>query len=105
MGSAAMGSAVNHRPIPFHHNINMVENPKFLLQVVKGILCFCTFNNALKINVFCVQYFGALFFKSIIDLGISMSGHLFLRVIFWELGCLRVATGADGNYKEDGRNI
>jgi len=33
--------------IEFHHS--MVENPKFLLQVVNGffvILCFCPFNNA-----------------------------------------------------------
>ena len=90
MGLAAVGSAVNHRSIPFHHN--MVENQKFLLQVINGILCFCTFNNALKSNGFFVLYFGALFFKSIIDLGIGMSGHLFLRRIFWELVGLRVAT-------------
>ena len=32
----------------------MLEITKFLSQVVKGILCFCTFNNALKSNdLFC----------------------------------------------------
>ena len=54
---------------------------------------------------FFVLSFGALFFKSIIDLGISMSGHQFLRGMFWELVCLRVATALAVNYKEDGRNI
>ena len=72
---------------------------------MKGILCFCTFNNALKSSVLFRTFFAALFFKSIIDLGIGMSGHLFLRRIFLELVCLRVATAEVGNYKEDGRNI
>ena len=62
--------------ILFPHN--RVENPKFLSQFVKGILCFCTLNNALKSNDFFRTIFGALFFKSIIDLVIGMSGHLFL---------------------------
>ena len=95
MGSAAMGSAVNHRSIPFHHN--MVENPKFLLQVVKGICVFVHLITRVKSNVFFRTIFGALFFKSIIDLGISMSDHLFLRRIFWKLVCLRVATGLTVN--------
>ena len=82
-----------------------VDLKKFLSQVVKGILCFCTFNNALKSNDFFRTFFAALFFKSIIDLGISMSGRLFLRGVFWELVCLRVATILAVNYKEDGRNI
>jgi len=54
---------------------------------------------------FFVLYFGALFFKSIINLRISMSGHLFLHRILWELVCLRVAMGGAVNYKQYGRNI
>ena len=84
--------------IPFPHN--RVETLKFLLQVVKG---FCVFEHIItrvKSEVFFGFFFDADFFKSIIDLEISMSGHLFLRRIFWELVCLRVATGGTENYKE-----
>ena len=54
---------------------------------------------------FFVLFFVALFFKSTIDLGIGMSGHLFLRGILWELVCLHVATGGAVSYREDCRNM
>ena len=78
-----------------------VELKKILSQVVKGILCFCTFNNALKSNDFFRTFFAALFFKGIIDLGIGMSGHLFLRGIF----CILVlpTRGYRGNSKFQGQ--
>ena len=79
--------------------------PKFLLQVVKG---FCVFEHIImriKSEVFFGLFFDAECFKSIIDLGISVSGHLFLRRIFWEPVCLRVATPEAENYKKHGGNI
>ena len=82
-----------------------MENPKFLLQVVKE---FCVFEHIItrvKSDVFFGLFFDAEFFKSIIDLGISVSGHLFLRRIFWELVCLRMAMCPTVNYKEDGQKI
>ena len=81
----------------------MAETYSSYVEMGPVVMEYC--NNALKSNGFFVLYFGALFFKSIIDSGIGMSGHLFLRGIFWELVCLRVATGEVGNYKENGQNI
>ena len=51
-------------------------------------MLFCVFENSItrvKSDVFSGLFFDALFFKSIIDLGISMSGHIFLCRIFWLL--------------------
>ena len=66
--------------------INLWKNTKKFLQVVKE---FCVLEHIImrvKSDAFFRWFFfDAPFFKSIIDLGISMPGHLFLCRIFWIL--------------------